>query len=587
VDKGEFSTINIFKSASDDPSHEAWKPGEGTESAITKTFLNSDEAKKWVSIQINALKTKLDHWRSIQPIPPISLLKSARVNRLYQVVATLTLGVYLYYLIYRLIYTINPNAFTFSLLFYYAELHGFIALFLYFFQMWKPIQRKAPFPCQDLSVDVFITTYNEEIHLVRKTAMGCVGMRYPHRTYILDDGNRPELAQIAQEIGCNYIARENGKHAKAGNLNNALQLTNADFVAIFDADYVPQPDFLEKTLGYFRDEKVAFVQTPHNYYNVDSFQFKLNLEKRKMWNEQDVFYRLMMPGRDYWGSCFFVGTGAVFRRKALEEIGGFATGTITEDLHTTIRLYSKGWRGIYHNEILASGLAAKDVKSYHLQKLRWAEGNISLIFHDNPLFMKGLTLPQRICFFATIFGWTIGFPKLIYFTTPSVMLLTGWYPILHFDWPFIIRYLIFLTTVILGFKIVSRGYGKIKADEEYNMLNFFILIRAVLRNIIRHKPRFIVTEKEIQKPPAILGISPQLLIVLLSFAALTWGLLKLYYGISQDFKGIGIASFWAIVNGALAFSVLGNVTAPYYKRRDFRFLDAIPVQYRLIHGNNS
>jgi len=93
---------------------------------------------------------------------------------------------------------------------------------------------------------------------------------------------------------------------------------------------------------------------------------------------------------DYWNSTFFSGTAAVFWKNALEDIGGFATGTITEDLHTTILLYKRRWKGVYHNEILSNGLAAKDLKNYHIQKLRWAEGNISLLFHDNPLFTRGI-----------------------------------------------------------------------------------------------------------------------------------------------------------------------------------------------------
>jgi len=406
-------------------------------------------------------------------------------------------------------------------------------------------------------------------------------MRYPHKTYILDDGDRPEIAEIARELGCGYIARKERIHAKAGNLNHALPLTDGEFVAIFDSDYVPQVDFLEKTLGYFQDEKVAFVQTPHNYYNVDSFQFKLKLEEGKSWNEQDVFYRLMMPGRDYWNSTFFAGTAAVFRKKALNDIGGFATGTITEDLQTTIDLYKNGWKGVYHNEVLASGLAAWDLKNYHIQKLRWAEGNVSLLFKDNPLFVKGLTFSQRLCFFATIFGWFLGIPKLIYFTTPAVMLLTGWYPIVPFDWPFIWRYLIFLTVIILGFKIASQGYGRIRYDEAYNMMNFFVLIKAVFKSILRFKSRFIVTGKRTGELLHISDITPQIVVVLLCFSGVVWGFLKLYYGVSWDSKGIGIASFWAGINGFLAFSVIKDVTVPYYKRIDFRFMGAVPVEYSI------
>ncbi|NWF52014.1 MAG: glycosyltransferase, partial [Nitrospirae bacterium] len=378
-----------------------------------------------------------------------------RFIRFYQTIIIITLLVYAYYLYYRIIYTINPDAIIVSILFFGAEFHGFIALFLYFFQMWYPLKRTTPPPPPGMTVDFYIPTYNEDIRLVRETALGCLNVNYPHNVYILDDGDRPEFKRMAEEIGCYYIRRGERSGAKAGNLNNALQLTKGEFIAVFDADYVPQPDFLEKTLGFFEDPKVAFVQTPHQYYNIDSFTFRIKKGGKKGWHEQDVFYRLMMPGRDYWGSTMFVGTGAIIRRKALEDIGGFATETLTEDFHTTLRLYSKKWKGIYQNEILATGLAAQDIKNYHIQKLRWGEGNISLLFKkENPLLLKGLTIPQKIAFFATIFSWTIGFPKIVYFTMPSIMILFEKYPIIHFDAAFLMRYAVFLATVILGVKIV-------------------------------------------------------------------------------------------------------------------------------------
>lgn len=498
----------------------------------------------------------------------------------YKIVIVFTLSVYLYYLIYRLLYTINPDALLLSISFFYAEAHGFIALFLFFFQLWNPIERKSP-PAPDvLSVDVYIPTYNEDVSILEKTALACVNMRYPHKTYILDDGNRPWLAKEAANWGCGYITRTERLYAKAGNLNNALRLTHGDYVVIFDADYVPQPDFLDKTLGYFHDKKVAFVQAPHNHYNVDTFQFKLQMKKEKLWNEQDIFYRLMMSGRDYWNSAFFAGTVTVFRKKALEEIGGFYTKSITEDVQTTVLLYSHGWKGIYHNEILASGLAAKDLKNYHLQLLRWAEGNIGMFFRNNPLFIKGLSLPQRICFFATIFGWLIGFPKLIYFIMPSLMILTGAYPIEPFNVSFVWRYLMFLSVIMLGFKFTTRGYGLIRHAESYTMINFYVLIKAAFRNIFRLKSTFEVTGKGYEFI-RISNIIPQGLMCLTCYAAIVWGGFKLFYGITGDYTGIGAAIFWSSVNGIIAMVTIESVTRPYYKRKEFRFIGSIPVKYSL------
>lgn len=489
------------------------------------------------------------------------------------------LAVYLYYLVYRLLYTINQDALAFSLIFYYAECHGFVSLVLYFFQLWHPIRRTPPPALPGLRVDVYIPTYKEEIDLVRKTVLGCINMTYLHNTYILDDGNRPEFAALASELGCGYVTRTERAHAKAGNLNHALSVTDGDVIVVFDADYVPQPDFLDKTLGYFTDDRVAFVQTPQNYYNVDSFSFHFNPKRRIMWNEADLFYRFMMPARDYWGSAFFAGTSAVFRRTALTDIGGFATETITEDLHTSVRFYKRGWKGVYHNELLSSGLAATDLKNYHVQKLRWAEGNISLLFADNPLWTTGLTLPQRICFFATVFGWFIGVPKLIYFVTPAVMLLTAQYPIYPFDWPFLWRYGIFLATVILSVKIVSRGHGRVLDEEMSNMINFFVLTKAVVRSLLRWKARFIVTDKGAGEAVSLRGILPQLTLIGLCIAGVEWAALKWLYAVSRDWLGLGIGAFWTGANGILACRAVASVTAPQHRRKDYRFLGGLPVRY--------
>ncbi len=520
------------------------------------------------------------------PSSPSPLIRSRWELTAHQFVMLTVIGVYIFYLGYRILFTLNPDAMGFSLLFLYAETHGLIALSLYFFQLWNPTVRVPPSPMKGQTVDVFIPTYNEDLSLLRKTAISCLGMTFSGQVYFLDDGRRAELEGMAEELGCGYIAREKRTGAKAGNLNHALSLTKGEFIAVFDADYVPHPTFLERTLGYFRDPTVAFVQTPHNYYNVDSFQFWINEKKRDKWNEQDAFYRLIMPGRDYWNAAFFAGTSAVIRREALEGIEGFAADTITEDVETSIQLYAKGWKGIYHNEILSNGLAATDLVSYHEQKLRWAEGNINLLFSENPLTKKGLTFPQRVCFFATVFGWFVGIPEAIYFTTPPIMLLTGWYPIEPFDWSFLMVYFGFIGVLLGGFKYVSRGFGRVRMNNLYNMTNFFVLMKAVLRSFLKLRTRFVVTPKSQGEGFYLTTIFPQIFIALLCGAGMVWGILNLTYGITQDFMIYSIGIFWAGVNGFLAISVIRKTTDSLFDRKQFRFIGAVPVQFDHSHGTH-
>lgn len=481
-----------------------------------------------------------------------------------------TLAVYLYYLYYRAAYTINPSALTFSLLFYYAEIHGFIALALYFFQLWDPTERKNPPAPSGLHVDVLIPTYNEDPTILRKTLVAAKQMTYPHTTYVCDDGQREEIRLLAQELGCQYLTRENRLHAKAGNLNHALSKSQGDFVVVFDADYVPAPNFLEQTLGYFSNEKIAFVQTPQHYYNTDSFTFRLKKKTKRLWTEQDVFYRLIMPGRDRWDAAYFVGTGTVFRRKALSDVGNFAIDSITEDLETSIKIYRKGWKSAYHNEILSTGLAAKDVQNYRLQKMRWCEGNVNAMFRGEGFLGKGLSWSQSTCFFAVFFGWFIGFPKVIFFATPALLLLLGEYPIINFDVAFFSRYLFFLVTTIAGFKIASRGYGTIFYDEQYNMLNFATLIRGCLRALLGKKTKFLVSGKGKGRSSDAALILPQIALTLLAFVGAAWGAMKLGFGVSNDYIGLGIATLWAFLNGLLALSVVRSIGLLQHQRQHYR-----------------
>ena len=220
-------------------------------------------------------------------------------------VSVAALLVYAAYLTYRVLFTINPNALVFSLVVLFAEVHGFIALFLYFHQLWHLRRRQLVQPPSGLKVDVFVTTYNEDVELLRQTLRAAVAMRYPHNTFVLDDGRREAVRALAQEVGCRYITRPDNKHAKAGNWNNAFKQTDADLIATFDADHVPRPEFLERTLGFFRDPKVAIVQVPQQYHNVDSVQHLVNWKTRRMVSEQDAFFNLVMQGKDHWNAALF------------------------------------------------------------------------------------------------------------------------------------------------------------------------------------------------------------------------------------------------------------------------------------------
>ncbi len=212
------------------------------------------------------------------------------------------------------------------------------------------------------------------------TIAAAVAVRLPHQTWVLDDGNCPEVATPARDLGAYYLARTDRSHAKAGNVNHGLQHIDADIITVLDADHVAHEELFVRTLGHFDDPRVTFVQTPQDFYNLDSFEHTgsrwTTTEAEYRFCEQGLFYRRLQAGRNRWNAAFCCGTGALFRTAALSEVGGLATETVTEDIHTSIRLHRRGWRSAYHNEVLARGLAAADAKQYLEQRLRWGTGAI-------------------------------------------------------------------------------------------------------------------------------------------------------------------------------------------------------------------
>ena len=336
------------------------------------------------------------------------------------------------YFYWRITSTLNlDNAFdsTVSVLLIVAESYGLVILFLGYFQTIEGTERKPPALTHFPSVDIFIPTYNEPGDVVSRTLIGALAIDYPRkRVYLLDDGRRPEMARIAQELGCEYVTRPDNRHAKAGNLNHALRTTEGELVAIFDADHVPVKSFLMKTVGFFNDSTVALVQTAQHFFNPDPYERNLGLIDR-IAPEQIFFYGVIQPGNDFWNAAFFCGSCAVLRRSALQSIGGFRTATVTEDAHTALQLHAQRLRSVYLPQALAAGLATETFAAHVKQRMRWARGMAQILRLDCPLFKRGLSLPQRVNYFNAMLHFFFGIPRLILVFAPLTYLLFGAHPI--------------------------------------------------------------------------------------------------------------------------------------------------------------
>jgi cellulose synthase (UDP-forming) len=311
-----------------------------------------------------------------------------------------------------------------------AEAYAFVILFLGYFQTIWPL-RRAPVPLPDdpeewPDVDVLIPTYNEPLDVVRYTAFGALNIDWPAdklHVYILDDGRRKEFERFAREAGVGYKIRPDNFHAKAGNINTALKSMNSPYVAIFDCDHVPTRSFLQMTVGWFlRDQKLAMLQTPHHFYSPDPFERNLG-QFRIIPNEGELFYGIVQDGNDFWNASFFCGSCAVLRRTALDEIGGIAVETVTEDAHTSLRMQMNGWNTAYINIPQAAGLATERLSAHVGQRIRWARGMIQILRTDNPLFARGLKFPQRLCYFNAMCHFLYAVPRLVFLTAPLIYLL--------------------------------------------------------------------------------------------------------------------------------------------------------------------
>lgn len=318
--------------------------------------------------------------------------------------------------------------FIFSLLL--AEAYAFVILSLGYFQTVWPL-RRAPVALPEKTaewphIDVFIPTYNEPIDVVRYTALGALNMDWPPEkmhVYLLDDGRRPEFAAFAREAGIGYKTRPDNKHAKAGNINAALKTTDSPLVAIFDCDHVPTRSFLQMTIGWFlRDPKLAILQTPHHFYSPDPFERNLG-QFKIIPNEGELFYGVVQDGNDFWNASFFCGSCAVLRREALDQIGGIATETVTEDAHTSLRMQMEGWNTAYINIPQAAGLATERLSAHVGQRIRWARGMIQIMRTDFPLFAPKLSWPQRICYMNAMLHFLYAIPRLIFMSAPLIYLL--------------------------------------------------------------------------------------------------------------------------------------------------------------------
>lgn len=437
-------------------------------------------------------------------------------------------------------------------------------------------------------VDVFITSYNEPLDVLEKTIIGALSLDYPNfEVWVLDDGRRIWLRDYCSAKGVGYITRPHNAGAKAGNINHALSKTNGEFFAVFDADFVPQRNFLIRTIGFFDDPKVGIVQVPHTFYNHDPLQTNFSLHKR-MPDEQRLFYDSIMPSRDGWDAAFCCGSNSVTRRQALREIGdALPTSSVTEDMLLTLALLRKGFTTRYLCERLAYGLAPESVKAYFIQRQRWARGAIQIMFLPEGPFGRGHKLIHRMLFIPT--HWISQAPMMILsILAPIVILWTGLRPLVGVTVESILYYLMPMVFALIGgvHLFAQQQFFPLTAQVVSTFQSFKILpvVLATLINPRNHT--FKVTPKGSAGQP----VDDERVVFWICVGAMILTIVGLAINATAEYRIIEqrtlipIVAFWSVVNLFVLMLICMICLQAPIKRKEERFEIDGPILLRYPDG---
>ena len=483
----------------------------------------------------------------------------------------------------------------FGLMLLAAELYAWLVLLLGFFQTIWPLRRKpVPLPENTAlwpAVDVFIPTYNEPLAVVRSTVLATLTLDWPEdklRIYLLDDGRREEFRDFAAEAGVGYITRPDNRHAKAGNINHALELTNGEFVAVFDCDHMPTRSFLQLSMGWFLvDEKLAMIQTPHHFLSPDPFERNLGTF-RSVPNEGELFYGLIQDGNDLWNATFFCGSCAILRRKTLVEVGGVAVDTVTEDAHTALRLHRHGYNTAYLSIRQAAGLATESLSAHIGQRIRWARGMAQIFRVDNPFLGRGLSIAQRLCYSNAMLHFFYGLPRMVFLLAPlSYMFFQA--HIIHAQAIMIAAYALpHLAHANIANSRLQGAYRHSFWAEIYESTLAWYIFRPTLMALINPRlGKFNVTAKGglVEKEYFDWQITkPHLVLVGLNTVGFCIGIGRLFWWNTYEAGTVVLNLVWTIYNLILLFATLAVALERKQIRRSHRVNLKVRAAIRLPNG---
>jgi cellulose synthase (UDP-forming) len=481
-----------------------------------------------------------------------------------------------------------------------AELYIWVILLLSYLQTSFPLKRGiVPLPSDTSTwptVDVYIPSYNESLDVVRDTVLAAQCIDYPRdkiKIYLLDDGKRREFAVFAADAGVGYITRNDNSHAKAGNLNHAMKLTKGELICVFDCDHVATRIFLQATVGAFlKDPKLALLQTPHYFYSPDPFERNLSVG-RNIPNEGSLFYGPIQQGNDNWNATFFCGSCAVIRRSALEEIGGFAVETVTEDAHTALKMQRLGWKSAFLDIPLAAGLATERLVLHVIQRTRWARGMTQIFRMDNPLFGRGLTWQQRCCYLSAMLYFQFALPRVAFLTAPLAYLLFN-LNIIHSSASLIFAYA--LPHLLLTIYLNSRMNGRYRYSfwgEIYDLvLAFHLILPTFITMLFPKRGKFNVTDKGALLNVGYFDFSvvrPHVIIAVLLAVAVIAGIVRAcahdYFGVDPNVIALNVG--WGLYSLVFLLAAIAVARETRQTRKTIRIDVEVPVVIHYASGISS
>jgi len=272
------------------------------------------------------------------------------------------------------------------------------------------------------SVDVYLPVCGEPLEILYNTWKYVEQIDYSNiNVYVLDDSCSREIEAMASLFGFHYITRaDRPALKKAGNLRNAFKQTNGDFFLILDADFVPRPDILKETIPLLvEDETIAILQTPQ-YFRVSKGQ---NWLEQGAIAVQELFYRVIQHCRNTYEASICVGTSAIYRRKALESLGGTAPIEHSEDVNTGLSVMKLGYKVKYLPIVLSMGLCPNLLQTFFSQQYRWCMGSLTLMTQRDFWLSSHLTLIQKLCFTSGFIHYITTAIEPFLVPIPSICLL--------------------------------------------------------------------------------------------------------------------------------------------------------------------